>query len=138
MAYGVIWLLCLLAFARAAPVEVQADVVCKPTTWHDVIVFLLGNFVAHVATISQTPGAKWYISLQWSLIALLLPFVTLTSSVWKLCDHFSTGGNDFKNAYAARALVVVIRTPEWKPDSGFFTQFYLLGGPSETDRIMNR
>jgi hypothetical protein len=102
---------------------------CKPTTWHDVIVFLLDNFVAHVANIPQTPGAKWYISLQWSLIALLLPFVTLTPSVWKLCDHFLTGGNDFKNAYAARALVVVIRTRGGNQTLAFIHNFTLTEDP---------
>lgn len=111
----------LLAFlapmAHSAPLQVSGDVVCKPTTWHDVLVFLLANFVAHTATIPQTPGIKWYISIQWTLIASFLPFFTLFSSIDRLVEHFSHGGNDLRNARAAGAVVLVARRTEWRPDS---------------------
>jgi hypothetical protein len=112
-----VFLIAFLApIAHSAPLQVLGDVVCKPTTWHDVLVFLLANFVAHTATIPQTPGIKWYISIQWCLIAFLLPFFTLSSSIGKLVEHFSRGGNDLRNALAAGAIVIVARTSKWRPD----------------------
>jgi hypothetical protein len=53
------------------------------------------------------------------LIAFLLPFFSFSSSIGKLAEHFSYGGNDLLNAFAAGAMVLVARTREWRPDSHF-------------------
>lgn len=112
----------LASVGFAAPLRVSGNTVCTDTTWHDVVVFLLANFVAHIATLPQNPGVKWYISLQWSIVALFLPFTALTATIWKLAAHFQYGGTELQNAAAAGALLHVSRTADWKLDSKVMTE----------------
>src|ERR1700692_965352 len=46
---------------------------CKPTTWCDITVFFLGNYIAHAATVKSYPGEATSRMLIATLGALLIP-----------------------------------------------------------------
>jgi hypothetical protein len=55
------------------------NLLCTPTRWTDIIIFFLGNYVAHAATAITLPGERWEVAALTAIGALLFP----TSGVFR-------------------------------------------------------
>ena len=107
---------CLTITVLSSPI--RTTVVCVPTTWEDVIVFVTVNFIAHAATTPTTAGAKWYDTLAWGVLALFLPFAALGKSLAMLCRYVQRKKNsDIYLAIARGAVINVARSKEWQPQA---------------------
>ncbi|KDQ51984.1 hypothetical protein JAAARDRAFT_198641 [Jaapia argillacea MUCL 33604] len=98
-----------------AALPMPRSVVCVPTTWHDIAVFFVANYIAHAATIPTAPGAKWYDTAAWTILCVLLPFAGLGKSLGLILSHFLVGSSDLEKALAREALAVVVRSDDWEP-----------------------
>ncbi|KDQ51988.1 hypothetical protein JAAARDRAFT_40601 [Jaapia argillacea MUCL 33604] len=105
----------LIASTTALPIP--RSVVCHPTTWHDIVVFFVANYIAHAATIPTAPGAKWYDTALWTILSLLLPFAGLGKSLGLLVRHFGVGSSYLEKAWARDALAIVVRSGDWEPSA---------------------
>ncbi|KDQ51970.1 hypothetical protein JAAARDRAFT_198625 [Jaapia argillacea MUCL 33604] len=103
-----------VATVTALPIR-RSAIVCHPTTWHDIAVFFVVNYIAHAATIPTAPGAKWYDTAAWTILSLLQPFAGLGKSLGLITRYFCTGGNGLEKAWIHDALMVVVRSDDWEP-----------------------
>ncbi|KDQ51952.1 hypothetical protein JAAARDRAFT_210755 [Jaapia argillacea MUCL 33604] len=99
----------------AAALPISRSVVCLPTTWHDIIVFFVVNYVAHAATIPTVAGAKWYDTTCWTILSLLLPFAGLGKSIGLILNHMMVGSSDLEKASSRDALLIAVRADDWEP-----------------------
>ncbi|TFK49519.1 hypothetical protein OE88DRAFT_1736536 [Heliocybe sulcata] len=108
----------LVVSVKSAPVDVP--VICVKATWRDLCLFILTNYVTHVATTLSTPGGRWYDGVAWKTIAVLFPFASLGRSMEMLSRWLSGAGwkDDIRSAWGRGALVVVARTSDWTPGYG--------------------
>lgn len=104
------------------------NVLCNPTKWYNVVIFFLGNYLAHAATVKSYPGERTWSFLTATVGALLMPTSGLIRGInsiarnakfkrktfWKAawCD------TDYQTAAAAGALCMVVRKKSWKPYPG--------------------
>ena len=51
----------------------DCSLLCRPAEWYDVVVFFLGNYAAHIATVMPQPGQSLASTILYPLLALLLP-----------------------------------------------------------------
>jgi len=101
---------------------------CKPTTWYDITVFFLGNYVAHAATVKSYPGEATSRVLIATLGALLIPTSGLIRGLNSILRNakFKRKGiltalisdPDYETAAASGSLIMVVRTKSWKPYPG--------------------
>jgi hypothetical protein len=52
----------------------DCSLLCRPTKWYDILIFFLGNYLAHVATVVSPPGVSIVTQMFNLMGALLLPF----------------------------------------------------------------
>ncbi|KDQ51989.1 hypothetical protein JAAARDRAFT_492802 [Jaapia argillacea MUCL 33604] len=103
----------LILSASALPIS--RSIVCNRTTWHDIVIFFVANYIAHAATVPSVPGAKWYDSAFWTTVSLFLPLAGLGKSAGLVGRHFLAGKSDLEKASAREALLVVVRSRDWQP-----------------------
>ncbi|KDQ51972.1 hypothetical protein JAAARDRAFT_184571 [Jaapia argillacea MUCL 33604] len=108
-------LITTLLIATAVALPIPRAVVCVPTTWSDIAVFFVANYIAHATTIPTAPGANWYDTAAWTMLSLLLPFAGLGKSLGLILSHFIAGNSDLEKAWAHDALAVVVRSDDWEP-----------------------
>lgn len=101
----------------AIPLSLDTSLSCAKSQWRDIIVFFFVNYLAHAATIPSQPGSKWFESLLWSLLSLLLPFAGLGRSIAKIAVFLEMGKDDVQKAISQGALVIVARNEDWEPPS---------------------
>src|SRR4051812_19398213 len=51
----------------------NCNLLCKPAEWTDVLLFFLGNYVAHAATVLREPGESTVMSVIGMLLAVVFP-----------------------------------------------------------------
>lgn len=79
---------------------------------------LLANFVAHAATVKSIPG-EVALSASWALIlALALPASGVRKGLTAIHQRAVLADTPLKTAARAQALCMVVRTSEWKPQTG--------------------
>lgn len=86
------------------------DLLCLPTKWTDVIIFFLGNYLAHAATLRSVPGRSMYQSFFAMLKALFFPVSGVILGVRGITSFASLAKTDLQVAARAGALCKVIRT----------------------------
>lgn len=91
---------------------------CTPTSWIDVISFFLGNYIAHAATVITYPGEPVSVVIFNMILAILLPSTGAARGVYAILRHAALYKDPVKQALRARALCMVVRSPDWKPTSG--------------------
>ena len=96
----------------------DANLLCTPTRWTDVLIFLLANYVAHVLAIVSRPGEHSRHLLYRNIIAFLFPFSGMIYSLETISRHALLVKEPLQRAGRARALCVVIRDTSWKPYVG--------------------
>jgi hypothetical protein len=94
------------------------NLLCTPTKWTDIVVFILGNYVAHAATLKTGPGFSAVFTTYLMLGALLVPTVGILRGIEAIISLAKLSKSDLHMAARARALCMVVRTDEWRPYSG--------------------
>lgn len=80
---------------------------CRPSKWTDVAVFLLGNYVAHVATIHSSPGQSTLETILFSITALFLPAAGILKAFQAIGSRAIFADTELQRAARAGALFVV-------------------------------
>jgi hypothetical protein len=96
----------------------DSNLLCTPAKWTDVLLFFLGNYVAHAATfvtVRCEGKADSYIS---SVAALLFPGYGLLRATTVIWNCPAAGKSTLEVATRAGALFMVVRSPYWKPVDG--------------------
>jgi hypothetical protein len=104
------------------------DLLCRPTNWYNIIIFFLGNYLAHAATVKSYPGERTWSLMTATLGALLIPtsgFIRGINSIARNAKFKRKGlwgaawrDTDYQTAAAAGALCMVVRKKSWKPYPG--------------------
>lgn len=92
--------------------------ICTPTQWTDVILFLLANYVAHVFTIVSRPGEHSNHLIYRTIIAFLFPYSGMIYSLETISRHALFVKDPVQRAGRARALCAVVRDSSWIPNVG--------------------
>lgn len=91
------------------------DLLCRPANWKDVIVFYLGNYVAHAATVITVPGELTESVIVTILFAILFPTSGVMRGARAIASFARSATNDLQKAACAGALCMVVRTEHWRP-----------------------
>jgi len=90
--------------------------ICVPSKWTDIVVFFLGNYVAHAATTVLLPGSSIWDSASNVIFALLFPVTGINRGLRSLFSfaivYGLISGSDLQMAARAGALCKVIRKGE--------------------------
>ncbi|KAF8883538.1 hypothetical protein BD779DRAFT_1539409 [Infundibulicybe gibba] len=108
------------AFPDGSTNHGNPSLLCTPTTWSDVLVFYLGNYIAHVATIKEYPGESGIDFMVNAIVAILFPTVGMARGIDAIIRHpqVRVKGGELQRAARAGALCMVVRSPDWKPGIG--------------------
>jgi len=87
----------------------QPGLLCLPTTWTDIVVFFIGNYVAHAATIRLEPGTSIVDTVLAIIWALLIPISGVKRGYSGILSLAKFGKTDLQIAARAGALCQVIR-----------------------------
>lgn len=90
---------------------VKGQIVCRPTSWTDVITFVVFNYGLHALTIVSTPGSRTFTTAVYSAIALLLPFSGVCSALAIVQRFEWSKADEQQTAHNAGALCMVVPTP---------------------------
>jgi hypothetical protein len=82
---------------------------CLPTGWADVVVFFLGNYFAHAATVVSLPGESPVATALSVVLALLCPVTGLGRGLLALKSLAKFAETDLQQAARAGALCHVVR-----------------------------
>lgn len=94
------------------------NLLCFPTKAWDIIVFILGNYAAHVATMITRPGELAFDSLFTRFLTLLLPFSGISIGVGYIYCAAYFQKTPLQVALKSLALCEVIRNEDWQPRDG--------------------
>lgn len=101
-------LLPLGAFTRG-----DLDLICVPTKWYDIAMFVLGNYVAHAATVVTVLGQNTTWTILRVVYATLFPVTGFKRGLRTLLRLAILGKTDLEKASRAGALVKVVRKDEY-------------------------
>jgi hypothetical protein len=101
---------------------------CTTTKWYNVVVFFLGNYLAHAATVKSYPGERTWSLVIATLGALLIPTTGLIRGINSIARNAKFKRKcfwraiwrdvDYQTAAAAGAFCMVVRKKSWKPYPG--------------------
>ena len=94
------------------------QILCTPSKWTDVVVFLLANYVAHAVTLKSLPGESTVSVLRNVVCSLLFPISGVRRGVTAIYQRAILAKTPLEAAAKAGALCMVTRTLEWKPEHG--------------------
>lgn len=94
------------------------NLLCHPSTWTDVGTFFLANFIAHAATVQALPGEPRLKNVLVMTYALVFPTFGILRGLTIISGRTRGKGSSLENAKRAGALCEVVRSPDWKPESG--------------------
>src|SRR5438034_9844332 len=92
-----------------------------PAPWFTVMVFYLGNYAAHAATLVTYPGEAPMCIAAAILYALVLPTTGIVrglNAIFRRSRFPWVGKTDLQTAARAGALCMVVRTEKWRPPRG--------------------
>jgi hypothetical protein len=88
----------------------DCSLLCRPTKWYDILIFFLGNYLAHVATVVSLPGASIVSQLFNLVCALLFPFSGIGLGLEAIASLAIFAPTPLRTATRAGALLMVFRT----------------------------
>ena len=94
------------------------QILCTPSKWTDVAVFLLANYVAHAVTLKSLPGESNLSALRNVVCSLLFPISGVRRGVTVIYQRAILAKTPLEAAAKVGALCMVTRTREWKPEHG--------------------
>jgi hypothetical protein len=118
-----LWSLCVKAADTTVTLQVpegtnnhgDPHLLCTPTQWTDVLVFLLANYVTHIITITSRAGETTYSFVVRSIAAFLCPFFGVGEGVEAILAHAIFVKDPLQRAARAKALCMLVRGENWKP-----------------------
>ena len=93
------------------------ELLCGPSSWNDIAIFILANYVAHAVTVRTKPGESAFDILMVMVGALLLPTHGVTRGIRSIYQAAIFAKTDLDAAKRAHALCAVVRTTGWQPRS---------------------
>lgn len=90
----------------------DCNLLCRPAAWTDIVVFYLGNYVAHAATIVTTPGESPAHTLTTFLIALLWPGGGVRKGLEAILSGAIFARTELERAARSGALCAVVKRPD--------------------------
>lgn len=85
------------------------NLLCLPAKWTDVVIFFLGNYFAHAATIRSSPGYSIYLSAMNAVTALFFPASGIRRGLEGVFSLAKFGRTDLQMTARAGALCRVVR-----------------------------
>jgi hypothetical protein len=119
----------LLLLCSALPLRTAAAVQCTAIDFKGVLVFFLGNYVAHAATVPSRAGGKWMEFFPFAFLSLMYPLFGLLRAVALLEKHLRFGKDEIGLAIAQGAVMVAVRSKDWGPPT--HDQLVFVGLPQE-------
>ncbi len=96
----------------------SSHVICRPTTWYDVCLFYFTNYIIHALSVRSLPGENIFSSTSFRFICLLIPFTGVRRGLSLVLRASNLAPNDLQAAARARALCMIVRSKDWRPQSG--------------------
>ena len=90
----------------------DCNLLCRPAAWTDIVVFYLGNYAAHAATIITTPGESPAHTLTTFLIALLWPGGGVRKGLEAIFSGAIFARTHLERAARSGALCAVVKYPD--------------------------
>jgi len=97
------------------------NLICVQAKWSDVFIFLLGNYVAHAATVVSSPGQSTATTVVSIIFALLSPARGFHLGIRTLFRLAFLGRTDLTKAARAGALVKVVRKADYARNGAEFS-----------------
>ena len=88
------------------------------STWTNVAIFSLANFIARAATVKFVPGESALSAFVAPVFILLLPASSNFRGLFAVYQRAVFADTPLKTAARAKALCMVVRMSEWKPQTG--------------------
>ncbi len=115
-----------VATAAAAAISLATNITdhgdpnqaCGPPKTSDIMIFFLGNYVAHALTVATLPGETTGSAAFTAFVALLFPTAGIYRGLSAIRHRAIFGKTDLHKAARAGALCMVVRTQDWKPQAG--------------------
>src|SRR5438132_327972 len=100
----------------------DCKLICRASHWTDIIIFFLGNYVAHAATVVTKPGQSSLASLVSIITAFLFPGGGIRSGVEAIGSLAKWGETNLQTAARAGAICAVVKVdPELEDTLGVRT-----------------
>ncbi|KAF6818871.1 nacht domain protein [Colletotrichum musicola] len=88
----------------------DCNLLCKPASWTDVLVFFLGNYVAHAATVITSPGQTTLQTVTLTLSAVLFPNAGIRNGLRAIINRSQLESfSSLQKAARAGALLTVVK-----------------------------
>src|SRR5947207_2299107 len=87
------------------------NLLCRSTKWSDIVIFFLGNYVAHAATTLTLPGQSPLSAAVTVIAALLFPTSGVIRGAKTILSFAITAKTDLQTAARAGALCMVVEDP---------------------------
>ncbi|KND86342.1 hypothetical protein TOPH_09018 [Tolypocladium ophioglossoides CBS 100239] len=90
----------------------DCNLLCKPTSWKDILIFFLGNYGAHAATVIGRPGQSrltWMFTL---VLALCFPGTGVVTGLTAIFSRALLAPTELTRAARAGALCIVVKADE--------------------------
>lgn len=98
--------------------------------------FFLANSVAHAATVKSVPGELALSSCLALVFALLLPASSIRRGLSAIYRSAVLANTPLKTAATAKALCMVVRTIDWRPQTGDVVEVLDYMGPREVEKFI--
>lgn len=86
----------------------DCSLLCRPTKSYDILIFFLGNYLAHVATVSSPPGASVVTRMKQMLKALFLSLSGFAIGLEAIASMAIRAPTPLQTAARAGALLMVV------------------------------
>lgn len=93
----------------------DCDLLCRETQWYDILIFFLGNYVAHVATVPSRPYYGVFHRTMLTISALLFPVAGVSLGFEAIVRRAILAPTSLQTAARAGALLMVVSQDQ---DSG--------------------
>jgi len=105
----------------------NCSLICRDSTWVDILVFYLGNYVAHAGTVVTKPGQSPLTSLATIINAMLFPGSGIVNGMDAILTFAKSGNTNLQVAARAGALCAVVKVQSEDNES-------LEGGPLQAGK----
>jgi hypothetical protein len=85
----------------------DCKLLCRPAQWYDVLIFFLGNYVAHIPTVVSRPGQSLAGSILFPILALLFPGTGIAKAMGAIGSRAIFAPTELQMAARAGALYMV-------------------------------
>jgi hypothetical protein len=86
----------------------ESDLLCIPPKWHDYLIFIAANYLAHAVTVVSCSGETWDRTLVAAVSALLLPVSGIGRALDSMWERPIFYRDPFTRAARARTLCMVV------------------------------